>query len=184
MPPPQGDPNAQAASAEAQMPPPPPSPTDPGMAPMPPQGDPNAMAQGAPPVDPAAGMPIDPATGMPMDPNAMAQGAPPPPMDPGQMPVMLTYQDLQQILMDAMDAKKGDSKGDAQGDLQSRVDTLEQIVADLAGGQGKMPADQVPPAPVEKMASLVQMREEALAKRERDILAFRQGLKRANGLAE
>ena len=197
MPPQGGDPNAQAAQAQAAMPPPPPSPTDPGMgagAPPPPMPtDPAAAGVMPPPMpgDPSAGgqmPPIDPATGQPMDPNA-AGGQPPPGADPSQMPVMLTYQDLQQILADAMDAKKQDSKGgddhDSASGLAKRVDTLEQMMATLAGADGSMPAEQMsqqPPAMPEKTAS--QLREQGLARRQMDILNFRRKLSGQYGLPE
>jgi len=145
MPPPGGDPGMMPPGAEGMMPP---------------GGDPMAGMQ----MDPATGMPIDPATGMPMDPAMMQQmmGGMPPGGDPGMMPpgadpnamppVMVTFEDLQAILQEALEAGGGGGKKDKDKSeveaLTERIAGVEDMLSQLLNiTSGGMPPGAPPMGP-------------------------------------
>ena len=117
--------------------------------------DPNAMAA-APQIDPntglLVGMPTSPDGSMgppPADPNA--QGAP-----PQGTPIMVTLEDLQTILQQAIDAGKGGEDSSEKGapasekgggHLEQRVDAIENMLGTVLQSLGMAPPEEGGEAP-------------------------------------
>jgi signal recognition particle GTPase len=66
---------------------------------------------------------------------------------------MLNMEDLKAILAEASGKKSGDGKEDSVKDLSARLDTMEQMMAQLLQMSGVMPPEkQMPPMPAPEMA--------------------------------